>query len=630
VLLWAIVEPFFTTLFAPFELRSRLAGTKSHEDQLKIWLEVDALIAALGLNIGDELAIMRYGGGWHKLSADTQIAVKARVLEALARQVTPALGPRYRAYRLQSLIANYYKKAKANSSVKRTQALNRALERTVASFFRGDWLAVLDYLGEQPHPDEQVVTALPAPRLFVSAHTRVAEVAAQHRLPVEEIERMLAAFWQHSGGISPVEERVAVLERYWQGFDAAHTRQAAGMPSLWGLVEENFRHWYFGHAIFGSYIPELYRALLPADLSADIERLWSTIMLPRWPDRMVTEPFPHSLMAETLGPALTFWHGCALTAWFICEGPWARTDLTGLAHYHRHELVALKNTGTPVDEQLFQELIQAEKSLGPEQPITQQVSAISLENGRAITVITSDKPRREGFALLRDIITRYRRAWAGQYLNTYLRTCWETELREASRAYHQLMSNKGTPPTLKQFARAAERATNHWFGGHVGALYSAIGEKVSAQLVYQRIMPESPAAFVYTVFVNLGGRVFAQPSTPQVGPWSDAELAEQQHMSNRSRLAQESLRYIRIEEASGAPPDRKMLWTSKLDYLYPTLSDDVEVAWERYRTAIEEAKKQQKKLPAGFMPPTSSAPSQLASSAFAHTVADSERERPST
>jgi hypothetical protein len=143
-------------------------------------------------------------------------------------------------------------------------------------------------------------------------------------------------------------------------------------------------------------------------------------------------------------------------------------------------------------------------------------------------------------------------------------------------------------------------------------------------------MPESPAAFVYTVFVNLGGRVFAQPSTPQVGPWSDAELAEQQHMSNRSRLAQESLRYIRIEEASGAPPDRKMLWTSKLDYLYPTLSDDVEVAWERYRTAIEEAKKQQKKLPAGFMPPTSSAPSQLASSAFAHTVADSERERPST
>ena len=72
------------------------------------------------------------------------------------------------------------------------------------------------------------------------------------------------------------------------------------------------------------------------------------------------------------------------------------------------------------------------------------------------------------------LITRYRRAWAEQYLSTYLRTRWETELREASRAYHQLMSNRGAPPALKQFARAAERATNHWFGGHVGELYSAL------------------------------------------------------------------------------------------------------------------------------------------------------------
>jgi len=36
------------------------------------------------------------------------------------------------------------------------------------------------------------------------------------------------------------------------------------------------------------YQEGLYRTLLPPDLLADIERLWGTAMLPRWPERMVT------------------------------------------------------------------------------------------------------------------------------------------------------------------------------------------------------------------------------------------------------------------------------------------------------------------------------------------------------
>ncbi len=37
---------------------------------------------------------------------------------------------------------------------------------------------------------------------------------------------------------APLEQRVAVLKRYWNIFDEIHARQKAGMKPLWGLVEE--------------------------------------------------------------------------------------------------------------------------------------------------------------------------------------------------------------------------------------------------------------------------------------------------------------------------------------------------------------------------------------------------------
>jgi hypothetical protein len=73
--------------------------------------------------------------------------------------------------------------------------------------------------------------------------------------------------------------------------------------------------------------------------------------------------------------------------------------------------------------------------------------------------------RRVGFERLRDIITRYRRAWVEQYLDAYLRARWETEIREASRLHAQAIAEKGKPPTPKQFARHVVTATSHWFGG---------------------------------------------------------------------------------------------------------------------------------------------------------------------
>ena len=78
---WAVFQPLFEQLFAPFELRGRLSGTKSAEDQLAIWAAVDAIVDALGFEVDDELAVMRYGAGWGSLRAPEQLAAKQRLLE---------------------------------------------------------------------------------------------------------------------------------------------------------------------------------------------------------------------------------------------------------------------------------------------------------------------------------------------------------------------------------------------------------------------------------------------------------------------------------------------------------------------------------------------------------------------
>ena len=84
-------------------------------------------------------------------------------------------------------------------------------------------------------------------------------------------------------------------------------------------------------------------------------------MLARWPEHIVTNLSPHGTMSETFGPALSFWHGVGLTAWFITEGPYARTDMVGLADYYASQLAALDTFGCPVDPLVFDELIVAEK-----------------------------------------------------------------------------------------------------------------------------------------------------------------------------------------------------------------------------------------------------------------------------
>jgi len=596
LLVWALLEPLFEALFEPFMLRGRLAGNKSREDQRKCWHAIDSLYQALGFEVAEELAVMRYGGGWHKLRSQEQAAAKQRLLTALARQVEPAMAARYRAHCLRSLLEHYYKKADADGRARRKQALTKPLERMISAYFGGDWLAFLEYIGEEPHPDEQIVTALPKTRLHVGEVSRAVEVAEQMGIPAAEVERMLAAYWQQTDGVSPVEQRVDALMRYWRVFEEIHARQAVGMPPLWGLVEDHRPFDFYYHDPNLPYQPRLYLQLLPKIMLSEVERLWGTMLLPRWPDRIISEPSPHMALAETMGPSLQFWHGCALTAWFLCEGPYSRTNMAGLAEYYRREIKALEELGTPVDVRLFEELVKAEERLGPPQPLTQNSSTVTGTYGISLTLTTSSGTRREGFERLRDIITRHRRSWAEKHLSQYLRLRWETEIREAGRAFNLLLNEIGKAPTPKQFANVAAPAANHWFGGDLSGLYGALREKSPVQPRRVAILPADRVAFAFSVFQALGGNpLFRQERANRPGQDYQAQRQEWDRNAQLSELAGLSFWYIQLVEGLGHPPDLKEFGRSKFTQLCPVVSDDVDEAWRLYTQAIEAAK--QSKVP---------------------------------
>lgn len=577
---WAILEPLFDSLCLPFHLRGPLAGERTREQQLESWSEVDALYGALGFRVEKELAILRYGGGWHRLDSTAQLTAKLRLLEALGAQAEEEIGERYRAYRLLPLVANYYKKAKKDGRVKRKQALTKNLERTISAYWGGDWLAYLTYLGEEPHPEEQIVKALPKVKPLVSQSGRVEDIAQAQGLPPDVVKSIAASYWQKTGGVSPVEQRVQCLEKYWHAFDEIHARQTTKMKPLWGLVAEGrtamVAHWE-GRDLFQQ---ELFRELLPESLLTEIEKLWAGTMNPKWPDRIFSEPFPHQVMTETFGPALKFWDGCSLTAWFLCEGPYSRTDMKGLAHYHRKEIAALAEMGTSVDEQLFTDLIKAEEKLGPPEEIRDKSSSADY-GGISVTFSVSTGSRRKGFRNLRDIITRYRRAWAARYLQAYLKNRWESEITEAANAFNLRVQDKdGRVPTLKQYAKAAATATNHWFGGDISGLYSAIREKCPVQPQRVKLMPENVTGFAQSLFDSL---------TEQASRFRGNDEAKR-YSNYIEVLANLGIKYIQLEEALDRPPEMKELGEQTFRFHSIAINDDPIEIWKIFVEAIGKAK----------------------------------------
>ncbi len=577
VLIWSILEPLATAFLQPLEIRGPDVGKKSREEQLKQWQQIDAFFGSLNFSLDSELTAMRYGNGWHKLRAAQQLEVKQRFIKALGTQVRSNRAAYYRAYKTLELLERYYSIAKDGKAL-RKRVLTKAFEPTIVGFFKGDWLYFLDYLEETPHPDEQVVQAIPTPRFYATGASKAAEAAQKLGIPVEEATRIVGAYFGQDDGKTPIEERVSILSKYWEMFSQIHASQTTESGALWGLVEEETK--FQLNADNSPFQPRLYESLLPQNLQQAIKRLWGNTMLPRWPESIVSQPFSHAAMADAFGPALQFWHGCALTAWFVIEG-YSRTDMPGLSNYYAVELAALEKAGTPIDSRLFEELIETDKLLGPGEPYYENQSQIEVVPGFEITTSISHGNRRTGFEKLRDIVTRYRNAWTSQYLEVYLRDRWEAELRQVQRDYNVAIQERGKPPTAKQFSKAALKATNHWYGGDLSALYAAIGEKCPLVPQRRNYMPADLKSFTKAVLNEL--RIVAKPSIQ--------EISSQQREYSLEFMAQMCLGFIQLEEALGTMPRRQEFTSLNADYYWPLLADTLDDAVQVYGNVIHRAKR---------------------------------------
>lgn len=408
---------------------------------------------------------------------------------------------------------------------------------------------------------------------------RQIEAAAATSLSEKKAEQIA-----YAGHASLIKRRVAVMKKYWHVFDEIHARQAEGMKPLRAGQILNPLSVGFEHP-FPLQLPDLYpryQQLLPADLLAEIDQLWGTILLPRWPERIVSEPFPHELFLETFGVALNFWHSCALNAWFFCEDTLYTTRMTNLSElekfYHK-EIQVLKDMGTPINRRLFEDLGKAGMQL-------------SQPQGRGV--------RRKGFEKLRDVISSYRQQWANAYLDKYLQKQWQAEIHEVALSYSFFTSDKGAPPTINQFAKEAKEVANHWFGGDISRVYEAIKEQSPLRPQRVATLPLDKVAFALIVVKEFDVQK-DHPSKAKSAQTSQQlsqaeELVKNQfyyrldRFSPLNKLAEFSFWYVQLEEALGYPPTLSNFGSSKFSKYSELLSSNVEKAWDIFTRSIKAAK----------------------------------------
>jgi hypothetical protein len=541
---WALLVPFADALTTPLMLRGPQSGVLDAAVREAAWAAVDHAYADLGLEVKpvtSALDVMRPGNGWSRLSSAAQRDAKVALVTALRLAVTRDTIIRWRALQLRGLIDRYYAKAKKERP--RAQAvLTKVLQQVVAAWFSGSWLSVLDYLGEQPAAGEEITTALPEPRLYVQGSAKVQQIAAEKKLPIDEVAQMLASYLGSDGIRSPIERRVELLHDFWRIFDDAHAEQKPGMRPLTSLVGEPW-------LAAGEHVPFLtpaYERMLPTQMLLDIDQLWGGECVPHHPERIVSSLFPYAQMAAAFGPALAFWHNVAVTAWHICEGPRAGTDLKGMAEYYSADVAALAAAGAPVDRELFSELKAAERRLGRPREIiadrtVHEVTGFSFETS------LSAGARRDGFELLRDIITRHRRCWADTYVDLTIRTAWQNGLTNLAREVNRVLAGRGRLPTVKQFARIGAPVANDWFGGDLAALYVAVGEKPPMPQQRVHLLPYDRAAFCTQLFTALGGRYVPNSLAGQ-----DDGFIESWELR---RVVHQAPRFIQLEELLDRPPN---------------------------------------------------------------------------
>jgi hypothetical protein len=563
---WSLFEPAARLFYRPLERSGFFTTPKGYSEVVESWPEDRATLDWLGFDVGrldpEVPAVVRPAG--------EQVSQRQAIVAVLGEQAGKPLASRYRLLQLTEMARRYYAKADRHGRALRRRVMAKELQPALCGCFGGDWLAFLDYLGEEAHPDEDVVTTLPKkqPLMGAKPDERVTVGATSDAVLVDETGAVLLG-----GGpaVSLVDERLAVLKRYWVEFDKLHAGQDRGMASLWGLVDETGDFVSSSSGAIAQYNPARYFHLLPSELLADVDRLWGRTVLALAPSRIVMAVSPHQLMAEAFGPALKFWHGVGLTAWFLTQGSFSRTDLDGIRDYHAREVDAMSELEAAPPEDLFHELSRANRLLGPPEPIEDRSTLVDA-GGLTLTVSMSSGTRRSGFEMLRDLITKYRRAWAADKLDTYLRAAREGEIGHAVHTYRRTEADRGKPPTIKQFAKHVVGPANHWFGADISLLFASFGEEspVQSEVVQGGV---DRVRLSRAAFRGFGGKEV--PSEGYENPnWVPG------------RLANSALSYLQLEQALGRPPTLKEFGPSTIEWAARQTKSDPDKTWTWYTQVI--------------------------------------------
>jgi hypothetical protein len=251
-----------------------------------------------------------------------------------------------------------------------------------------------------------------------------------------------------------------------------------------------------------------------------------------------------------------------------------------LRDYHLSEIDTLASADTPVHPCLFDDLEEAEHRLGPPQELESHLYELNLPDGRVGMRLSGGGQRREGFEILRDVITQHRRDWASRYLDDYLRHRWTSELTVVARSLNRHIATKGKPPTFRQFARFAATAANHWFNGDLAGLYTTIAEKAPATARRVDLLPTTADEFVHAVYTGLGGQYYSEDLRITDFPTAD-------RFRQIARLASASTYYLQMTEALGRTPKPSEFGVNRYDWDWATGQGH---GWTRYEHAVQEAR----------------------------------------
>ena len=585
IAVWASLEPLLERLFKPLLFFGPEAAKLSADKHVQVRQNLMRELTELG--IPQSLLSELVGEAWWKQTASEMHERKLAYLERLKTLSVFELVRASRLVQTQGLIKRFYAKRRTHSAT-RENVLTKQLERALSGVFAGDWHEFLAYIEEPPEAGDHIQTALPEPMLIPGVNADALKIAQDLGLSLEQVQEVGAALFPEATGSNPIADRVNVVREVWHAFLHIHARQVPGNPSLWGLVQQAERV-----EVAAAVTPERaarfgraaqYKIYFSADLQDRVERLWATCVHERYPGRLVTNLAPWYWMGRALGPALAFWEGVLLTAWYVTEGPYSRTDLPNMEAYYDKQVLVLEKLRTPVDRALFRELRRAEPKLGEPKPVEQHRQEHTIEPGVTFTSSLILGERREGFAILRDIIIRHAQAWSETYLEDYLTRQWREPLRLLSEDVSKRLASKGKAHSPKQFAKLAAPLANMWFGGDLTAVSVAILQPAPVKQQTARVIPEdvlSYADMLYKLWLEVAARHDLKTNFE--------DFADRRSTLQTEELTRLSLDCLQLAELLGEAPTYEQFVQQRKTYdrdviprLLQDVTQDLAVAWKLF------------------------------------------------